>query len=374
MAPVRTDPVEVEILAARPLHQRFNRWSRRVCMRLLNRATARSTPWPAAAEVRQILVIRANYRLGNIVIATALLPALQQAYPGATIDFLVGEGPSALLAGLPIRRVATISRRWLRTPWKAFALWRHLRRQGYDLVLDGSFNSFSGTFYAWLTKARHRAGAQGRADRLLTIALPVPPGMESYGIAPWLAEQLGVKVVPETRLQVSAKARRDLHAWLDSLGGGPIRPPLLAIFVGGHHEKRWPAERWLALLAAMADKPWTTLVLVGPEERELVGILSAAAQGRVRVIPPQALPRFTTLVAESALLITTDSGPLHIAAALGVPVLALIQTPLSLRFMPPGTRHRTVMRAGVPAVLAALAEHPARTRLEPPIAAGSVQK
>jgi heptosyltransferase-3 len=373
MAPVRTDQAEAAILAARPLHQRFNRWSRRVCMRLLNRSNPRTAPWPAAGEVRQILVVRANYRLGNIVIATALLPVLQQAYPRAAIDFLVGEGPAKLLAGLPIRHVETITRRWLRTPWKAFTLGRILRRRRYDLVIDGSFNSFSGTFYAWLTGARHRAGAQGRADRLLTIALPVPASLESYGVAPWLAEKLGVTVAPQARLQVSAAARQDLYRWLDSMGGNRLRPPMLAIFVGGHHEKRWPAEHWLTLLDGLANKPWPTLVLVGPEERELVGILTAAAHGGVRVIPPQPLPRFTALLAESALLITTDSGPLHIAAALHVPVLALIQSPHSLRFMPPGTIHRTVMQADPAAVLSALSDHPALPRPERPPAANLVQ-
>lgn len=344
-----------------------------MCMRLLNHSAPQSAPWPAPNAVRQILVVRANFRLGNIVIATALLPVLQRAYPGAVIDFLVGEGPSALLQGLPIRHVDTVSRRWLRTPWKGFALWRKLRQRRYDLVLDGSFASFSGTFYAWLTGARHRAGAQGRADRLLTIAVPVPANLESYGVAPWLAGLLDVALVPHTRLEVSAAARDELDRWLASPGGAAIRQPYLAVFVGGHHEKRWPVAHWLALLRILAEKPWNTLVLIGPEERELVEVLSAAAHGGVRVIAPQPLARFTALVAASSLLITPDSGPLHIAAALGVPSLALIQSPHSLRFMPPGAEHRTVMQADPAALLAALAEHPARARLEPPIAADSVQ-
>lgn len=342
-------------------------------MRLLNRTTPVTARWPEAATVRQILVVRANYRLGNIVIATALVPVLQQAYPNAALDFLVGEGPAPLLAGLPIRQVDTISRRWLRTPWKAIALWRSLHRRHYDLVIDGSFSSFSGSFYAWLTGARHRAGGQGHADRLLTIALPVPPNLESYGIAPWLAGRLGQSLVPQTRLHVSAAARQGLRAWLELPGGGLDRSPLLTVFVGGHHEKRWPTAHWLTLLNALADKPWTTLVLVGPEERELVGVLTAAAHGGVRIIPPQPLHRLTAVLAESSLLITPDSGPLHIAAALAVPVLALIQSPHSLRFMPPGTAHRTVLRAGPAAVLAALEEHPVRPALECPPAAGSAQ-
>jgi heptosyltransferase-3 len=361
MTPVRPYQGEDTSPVARPLHQRFNRWSRRVCMRLLNRAKPRTDSWPAMGEVKQILVVRANYRLGNIVIATALLPVLQKAYPGAAIDYLVGEGPAKLLAGLPIRHVETITRRWLRTPWKAFAMVRLLRRRRYDLAIDGSFNSFSGTFYAWLTGARHRAGAQGGADRLLTIVLPVPASLESYGVAPWLAEKIGFSLVPQTRLQVSAADRQNLYHWLDSHGGSRIRPPMLAVFVGGHHDKRWPA------------KPWPTLVLVGPEERELVGILMAAERGSLRVIPPQALPRFAALLAESALLITTDSGPLHMAAALQVPVLALIQTPHSLRFMPPGTMHRTVMRADPAAVLTALLDHPARPWPTVPLEANLVR-
>lgn len=364
---------EAALLAARPLHQRLNRWTRRACMRLLNRAVPRVGRWPAASEVRQILVVRANYRLGNIVIATALLPVLRQAYPEAAIDYLVGEGPAPLLDGLEIRHIETVSRRWLYTPWKALALLRRLRQRHYDLALDGSFSSFSGTFYAWLTGSRHRVGAQSRADRLLTIAMPVPPNLTSYGIAPWLAGKLGVALTPETRLHVPAGVRAEIRAWTATLELGHGRTPFLAVFVGGHHEKRWPTEHWLELIGALSDRPWLTLFLVGPEERKLVTILSAAARGKVRVISPQSLARFTALLAESRLLITPDSGPLHIAAALGVPVVALLQSPLSLRFIPPGPMHRMVMQADPAAVLAAVADHPARMHLEPPVAAASVQ-
>ncbi len=347
--------------AGRPLHQRLNRWMRRLSARLLNRARPGPVVWPPPAEIRRILVIRANYRLGNIVIATALLPVLRAVYPQATIDFLVGEGPAPLLAGLPLGRVHLLSRRWLRTPWKAVRLWRELRGCRYDLALDGSLESFSGSLYGWLSGARHRAGAQGKADRLLTLPLPVPAGLNGYGTAPWLASQLGVNVTPETCLQVTPAAREDARTLLASLGFSRQAGPLLAVFVGGHHEKRWPAAKWRELLQGLAGTSWQTLVLVGPEERELVAVMQAAAKGPVRVLPPQSLTRCAALLAECDRLITPDSGPLHIAAALGVPVLVLLQHPRSLRFMPPGVRHRSLLRPEVPAVLQELAEKPAPT-------------
>lgn len=367
----------------RPWHQRFNRALRHVLTACLNRPSpangARPVgPRPAADTVRQILIVRVNYRLGNVVLMTSILPVLQAAYPGAVIDVLAGAGPDLLLAGLPLRHVERVSRRMLRAPRAVATLLRRLRRRRYDLVIDASLGSFSGTLYGWLSGAPHRLGGCGRADRLLTWPLDLPAQIPAYGMAPFLASQLGVKTSALPRLTPpTASARAEARAVLRKLSGDAPLPPSgahLGVFVGGHHEKRYPAEHWIDCVRELGDHPWMTLVFIGPEERELAPRLAAAiTHPRVLIVPPQALSIFVTLLADLALLVTPDSGPLHIAAALDVPVLALIQDPKSLGFLPPGDAHRFVHQPTPAELLTAIRQHPAAARLLNPTPADAVQ-
>lgn len=362
---------DVALPTGRPWHQRFNRWSRRLGSRLLNRHAAPGDlgAWPPAAEVRRILVIRVNYRLGNIVLLTALLPALRSAYPNATIDVLVGAGPAPLLAEAGFGRIFPVARELLRHPRQAVRLLRELRAARYDLALDGALGSFSGSLYAWAGRARHRVGARGRADRLLTVALDRPPQLAAYATGPFLASRLGITTAQRPHLDVSPARRADAAAWLATLPDAPPATPLtLGVFVGGHHEKRWPENAWESLITALATLPHRTLVFIGPEESHLTPQLTRLAHGPVLVVPPQSLARFTALVAGVDLLITPDSGPLHLAAALDVPVLALLQHPRSLAFVPPGTGHRILMRPDASTVMRALRSHPLLSLMTAPTA------
>lgn len=295
---------------------------------------------PEEEEVRRLLLVRANYRMGNVILATSLLPVLEARFPRARIDWLVGENGAALLAGLPQGQVYRISRSFAFAPWRFVALFRELRRQGYDVAIDGGMTSFSGAFYAWLSGARHRIGGEGRSAAWLTTRLVLPPSDNVYAATGAVAAALGVPQASRPCYRVTAAeatAARELLARLRT-GQAEWSGTPVGVFVGGHRNKRWARENWLALLEGLERAGVPTVVFVGPEEAEATAEFAARAGPDCTVVPPQPLRLFAALVARTRLLVTPDSGPLHLASALGVPSLVVLQQEGSRAFVPPEGR------------------------------------
>jgi ADP-heptose:LPS heptosyltransferase len=88
--------------------------------------------------------------------------------------------------------------------------------------------------------------------------------------------------------------------------------------------KRWPAERFGELAARLRDQTGLgALVTWGPSERALAESVAAASDGAARLAPPTAVADLAVLMRDAALVVSGDTGPLHIAAAMGTPVVGL---------------------------------------------------
>ena len=327
------------------------RWSSALVTLVLR--TGPSQPVPAPEAVQRVLLVRANYRLGNIVLATSLLPVLAARFPRARIDWLVGENAAVLLDGLPHGPVYRISRSFARAPWRFVALFRELRRQRYDVAIDGGMTSFSGAFFAWLSGARHRLGGEGRSAAWLTTRLVLRPTENVYAATGAVADALGVPQESRPLYRVTAEETAAAGTLLARLGEGQAEVPgqPVGVFVGGHRDKRWPRQHWLDLQDGLARAGVRTLVFVGPEEAEATADFTARAGPSCTVVPPQRLRLFAALLARTRLLVTPDSGPLHLASALGVPAIVVLQKEGSRAFVPPDGR-ATGLRPGPEEVLA----------------------
>ncbi len=294
-------------------------------------------------RLRRVLVRAPNW-LGDTVMALPALRALRRALPDAelsvagpwVVPLLEAEPdlgrPLALPAG-PARRLA-----WARAR----------RRQELDLalVLPGSFAT---ALEAWLTGARHRVGyaGDGRA-RLLTHAV-APPADRVHQVDLYLGLLgcLGVRDAPATPTLAVAPARRDeARALWRGAGLGP-GAPAVAIQLGAAFgpSKLWPAER-LAALAAVLEGDGVPVVFLGdPTAAPLLAAVARAAGRPLRSLVgrdhPALLP---ALLAEFAVLVAPDSGPAHVAAAVGVPVVALFGPTDPRLTAPRGAAHAALWR------------------------------
>jgi len=354
-------------LAHHPLAQRLGKAAghrgKRVLGRLLDTLLAAppNTPIDAVRDVRRVLMVRPNFRIGNTLIAAPLTLALRQRFPGARLDYLGGDTTAALLAHLPVDAVHLVSRRFVTQPWRFVALFLRLRRLHYDVAIEGGMGSFSGGLYTYLTGARYRVGCRGKADRFLNVRLPEVQTAHAYDTPPAFARLLGVSCPDHPVYAVSAAEQTAALALLArlELAAGSVALPFIAMFVGGHQEKRWPVAHWIELARSLGTSGGRVVVFLGPEETQIERQCRRELPPNVRVLPPEPLRLFAALWGSARLIVTADSGPMHLAAAFGVPTIAVLQCDASLLYAPRAPHDRVLVRPTVAEAVAAVLTHSA---------------
>jgi heptosyltransferase-3 len=340
----------------------LERIGRRASDRLLDLVVPREAEVPVddVRPVRSVLLVRPNFRLGNALITSPLIGALRERFPGARIDYLGGEGTLAAVEHLALDERLVVSRGFVLRPWRFLALFLRLRRRGYDVAVEGAMGSFSGGLYVYLSGARFRVGVAGRSDRFLNVRLPPAPVTHAYDGPVAFAARLGVACARQPVYVVTedeAAAARRLLAAL-GLADGALVEPYLALFVGGHGRKRWPQASWVELATRLDAAGARVVVFTGPDEAGALPELRALLDGVAHVLGPQPLRAFAAVLATSSLAVTPDSGPMHLAAALDVPCVAVLSNPASTFFPPRGPLDVSLVEPSVGEVEGAVQRHP----------------
>ncbi|HSE96257.1 MAG TPA: lipopolysaccharide heptosyltransferase II [Methylomirabilota bacterium] len=260
--------------------------------------------------------------LGDTVMALPMLRALGVAAPQAEL-WCLGPWATTLLESEP-----GVARR-LDLPASGPARRRfhqELRQAGLDLALLTT-NSFGTALEAWRTRARWRIGFAGDGrSGLLTHAVPSPvPSPHQVAAYLGLLAPLGLVPPPvPPRLAVAPGRRGQARRLIAELptGSGPVVGIQLGAAFGP--SKLWPADRLAALAGGLAADGTRVVFLGTPAAstllREVSGYLGQAPASLVGRDEPALLP---ALLAELTVLVSPDSGPAHVAAAVGVPTVTL---------------------------------------------------
>jgi heptosyltransferase-3 len=272
-----------------------------------------------------------------------------------------------VLGGLGLRRVHTVPRWRLASPLHAFRLLRELRRERYEATIHLGLSGHSmGALLTALSGARHRIGCPGaHANVLFTSAVERPRARHRVDAILEYAGSLGAPAQGERTLVLSAEERL---AARERLGQalGPAAERGVGIFVGAraHKGKQWPLTSFAALAAELRARSFVPVVFLGPEEtRQAAGIQRAL--GEALYVQGEELRRVAALLACCRAVVTPDSGPMHLAVAVGVPTVAIFSDSDPAKWGPrPPLGEAIVDRSGhdVQAVLAALL----RRLAEPP--------
>jgi lipopolysaccharide heptosyltransferase III len=345
---------------AQRIGRSFERLGKRILRSLLGfiLPLPENLPIPASRDVRQVLLVRPTFRIGNTLIASPLVLALRERFPNARVDFLSGDTTATLLANLPLGAVHCISRRFIVRPWQFLGLVRRLRQVRYDVSVETG-NSLSGGIYAFLIGARYRIGAAGAGDRFLNVRLPHVFPAHVYDRPVAFARLLGADCPDHPVYEISAAEHDQAARLLRDVGLGDETElrPFVGLFVGGHQAKRWPMANWLAVARALAEAGGRVIVFLGPEELAFADSIRSQLVGRGYLIPPQPLRLFAALWSMAGLVVTPDSGPMHLAAALGRPTITLVQTRRSLRYAPRTSDDIVLLQPSVEDVLAVVKAH-----------------
>ena len=251
-------------------------------------------------------------------------------------------------------------------PWAYPGHLRRLRRGQWDLVFELS-NPDTHSFY----------------NTLLTLVAGAPAriGFDHVRSRPALS-------CPVARPSEECHASLAPLLLLSALGAEPPIQPMrlpphltagagerILFHPGGRGSKRWPPQHSRALIEALPAPVRRRLMLIGgPAEKNLLAELSAAAP-EVAVRSLGTLADLIGVLQETALYVGCDAGPLHVAAALEIPTLALFRTSHPLRYAPLGDRHETLLlgaesrHRATATRFAARAEHPDAVPWDPDFAA-----
>lgn len=282
-------------------------------------------------EVRRLLVVMPTW-LGDCVMATPTLRALRDLFPEAHIKAMVNRNNRPILDATPwIDAFATVRKR-RRDP---VSLSRRLALGGFDtaVLLPNSFRTAALVAMAGIPR-RVGYDRDGRGllltDRLLPRKgkegyIPVPTLDYYLGLARYLgAEEADTTMRLFTRPEDDAAA----DAMLRASGFEPeADQPMVLLNPGAQKpKKRWPADRFAALADACA-KRWGACVAVtgAPSESMILRDVVAAADTPVLNLAEagMTLGLLKSVVQRATVMVTNDTGPRHVAAALGTPVVTL---------------------------------------------------
>jgi len=282
-----------------------------------------------------ILIIKPS-ALGDIVLALPALSALRRNYPDARISWLVRPEFAALLENHPhLTEIIPFDRKFLGKAWfhpgatsALVSLIRRLRQSKFDAVFD-----FQGLFrtacLGWLSGSKKRFGmANAREFAPLFYTHKVPYDADSIHRVDYHLKM--VRTAGASDLSVEFILPQDPTA-TDSakrlLIKHDIKPDNYVVFVPGskHKDKCWPPERFAAIADKISSQFHLPIVAIGSlSDSSVVNKLKNLANAPIANLAGRtSLSELIALLRAARLVVSNDTGPGHIAAALGTPLVLM---------------------------------------------------
>lgn len=291
-------------------------------------------------------------RLGDVTLLLPALANLKACYPESRLTLLTDERCAPLAEMCPsIDEVMSVNRLGMRDGPRIPALSdmakliADVRRRHFDLILD--FLSFRETnLLAWLSRAPHRLAMKRHGRAYLGFCFNLPPVEEDKSIhVAEMFQRIVNAVTGECGSSAAGASVLVLPEASQRWAAEMIpRVPILALYVGAPVAvRRWPAQHFArvadfateelgATVAVLADAPDAQ---VANEVRHL-----SRKTDRLIVLSGLSIPQLSAVIARSRLLVSNDTGPMHLGPAFGVPTLGLFSVGYPEHYRPAGNRSR----------------------------------
>jgi heptosyltransferase-2 len=305
--------------------------------------------------VRKILVLEL-WHMGDVVLATPALQCLRAMYPEARIVLLAKSHACELLASSDLVDEIVV----FDFPWTAMSdkydpsrydraairsVVKKLRDEHFDLCLDCRMDLRSNVLTRSIGAKRRVGYDFGGGGFLLTDAIDAPAA-DQHKVEDWIALLGPLKATapgkspstPDPLLHVTDAERDEARSLLESYDIGP-NDLLIGVHPGGSHDaKRWSVDNFAEVARALAERHDAKIVVfVDPE-----GTGSNMQLGQNAAFVRTSIREMMALLTHCDMLLCNDSGPMHVAAALGVPVVAVFRTGDPKAYGPRGLNHAVV--------------------------------
>ncbi len=282
--------------------------------------------------IKRILVIRINYRIGNILFTTPLLRALEQRFLDAKIDVLIGASyPAPLLKGFScVENVFDFPRKLLKNPRNAYLYIQKLRATPYDLIVNLNTGSASDRGATFLARGTYKLGFNSQDNWLpLTHVVDAPSGnvhealkpltlMQAFGNKPtdfpqYMDIALSQKEHEEGRKELQKRLVDQGYHWEDNV-------KIIGMFRDARFEKKIDNDWWKEWYLQMKQlNPTAVFVdILSPDVPEKLS-------QELYFLSESNLRKLGAILSQMEMFVCGDTGPMHLASASMVPTVALFK-------------------------------------------------
>jgi len=305
------------------------------------------------SQIKRILVVRQDDRIGNLILTTPLLSALRRFFPQAEVWYLASKtfhtlfSKSNLVDGILVAK----KRQYIFHPLSLLFFIRKIRKSKFDLAIDASDEknfSLNNSFLVLLSGAGVRIGyKKPKSDLFLNLEVSPSPvskhasemhlDLLRHLVGDFQANGLKVEVNPDKKAVVEEYLKEK------GVGTGDF---LIGMHIGGRGKKGWQVENFQKLADWITDSFGAKVVFVwGPEEKKTIQRICARSSDQI-VSDLFPLPVLSALIERCNLFIAPDTGAMHLSVAAGTPTLALFLDSDPIKFGPKGEIHRILKASG----------------------------
>ncbi|MDQ2922485.1 MAG: glycosyltransferase family 9 protein [Acidobacteriota bacterium] len=300
-------------------------------------------------------------QLGDAVLSFPALRFIRERFPNALITVMAGQPAAQVIqlsryadATIAVDRVALRDGPKLRSIKQIFQLVRDVRRRGFDFVID-LHSLYETNLLGFLSGAPIRlfGPRPRRSFNFLSNFQPAPPFEDpsKHAVDRYLDVLTPLDTNGASRIPVLMTSCEDDQLALQFLKktGAGSHTSLVGMFPGaGHPGRRWPMSSFVALAEKLArDKGARSIVFVGPEEQAFSEEIHEKFSGAAIVANLGDISRLSSVLARLDVFVSSSTGPMHLAAAVGTPVVVLYSRLNPDSFTPVGERHRIIFSGSV---------------------------
>lgn len=283
-------------------------------------------------------------QLGDVVLSLPALSAIRHRFPHARISVFVAKIPSQVVELaevadeiIAIDKAEYRRRHILWSAWQIVRLIASIRRKKFDLIID-LHSLYETNIFAFLSGAKHRllASRGNRSLDFLTNFEPKPPAEDrSMHVTERyfdVLKPLGIN--GSGRVFRFAPRETDVAHIKETYFSGQTSG-MVGMFPGaGNPSRCWSLEKFGALTERMHADGLRPVVFLGPEENALKDKIVAAFPEDISVCEKLTIPQLAAALSLLDVFIVNDTGPLHIAAAVGTPSVVLLHEAAPIQYMP----------------------------------------
>ena len=299
-----------------------------------------------ANQSPRILITRLS-AIGDCILTMPVACAIREAFPNAYIAWMTqGAGATFLHNHPAVDEVIKVPKGWLKSPGEVLKLRKQLRQKNFDWTIDAQSLTKS-AMGGWLSGCKSRVGfARGQGRELAPVLNNIRIKRTADHVVDAYLQLLKPLGITSPTAQFSFPRDADAEQFVaDYLLSAGVREPFVVLNPGaGWPSKVWPAERYTDVakfIGTQFNLP-SVVVWAGGEEKEWAELISSKSDGHCELAPSTTLPQLAAMLRKGCLFVGSDTGPLHMAAAVGTPCIGMYGPTMPSDCGPYGEQHVSV--------------------------------